>query len=70
MIAYMTNLENSFIASLIPFLNYTLVFNDMTNGNINILNIIMMFVSTIIIIAIVLYIIIKQYKSEKILFSK
>lgn len=69
MIAYMANLETTHILSTIPFLNFTLIFNDMVAGKIDILNLILMFVSTIIIIAIVLYIIIRQYKSEKVLFT-
>jgi len=68
MVAYMMNVNTTFVLSLIPFLNYTLIFNDMTNGIMSIGNIIAMFVSTIVIIVIVLYVIIKQYKSEKVLF--
>lgn len=68
MVAYMMNVNTTFVLSLIPFLNYTLIFNDMTNGIMNTGNIIAMFASTIVIIVIVLYVIIKQYKSEKVLF--
>ncbi len=69
MIAYMLNIETTHSLALIPFLNYIMIFNDITNGNIDILNIILMFISTIAFIFIILFIIIKQYKSEKILFT-
>ncbi len=70
MIAFMINLKNSIILSFIPFLNFTLLYTDILGGNINILNILAMVCSTTIIIVIVLSIIIKQYKSENVLFSK
>lgn len=69
MIAFMAELESNTLLSLVPFLNYTLLFTDITNGNVAYLNIFLMLLSTIIIIAVVLAIIIKQYKSEKVLFS-
>lgn len=69
MIAFMINIKTTTLLSLVPFLNYTLLFGDITDGNINYLNIFLMLISTIIIIAIVLVVIIRQYKSEKVLFS-
>ena len=69
MIAFLAEIESSTLLSLVPFLNYTLLFTDITNGNVNYLNIILMLLSTLIIIAGVLSIIIKQYQSEKVLFS-
>lgn len=68
MIAFMLNIKNSLILSMIPFLNFTLVFNDMQKGSVEVLNVVMMFASTLVFIALVLTIIIKQYKSEKVLF--
>lgn len=68
MIAFMANVKSSAILSLVPFLNYTLLFKDITDGNVNILNILLMILSSFIIIFLVLHIIIKQYKSEKVLF--
>lgn len=68
-IAFMIEIKTNTLLSLVPFLNYTLLFTDITNNTVNYMNIILMFISTIIIISIVLYIIIKQYKSEKILFT-
>ena len=70
MIAFLIDIKTSAILSLIPFLNFTLLFTDITNGTVNYLNIILMLVSTIVIITTVLFVIVRQYKSEKILFSK
>lgn len=69
MIAFMLDVSSSTLLSLVPFLNFTLLFEDISAGNVNILNICLMLLSTIIIILVVLTIIIKQYKSEKVLFS-
>ncbi len=69
MIAYMLNIETTRALALVPFLNYTMIFNDITNGNVDVLNIVLMFLSTIVIIIAVLFVIIKQYKSEKVLFT-
>ena len=69
MIAFMIDIQSSTLLSMIPFVNYTLIFDGIINGNADILQVILMFVSTIVIIGIVLGIIIKQYKSEKVLFS-
>ena len=69
MIAFMIGIKTTYLLALIPFLNYTLIFTDITNGNVNFLHIILMLISTIVIIAIILKIIIKQYKSEKVLFG-
>ncbi|HIT22173.1 MAG TPA: ABC transporter permease [Candidatus Scybalousia intestinigallinarum] len=70
MIAFMINVKSSLLLALVPFLNFTLLFTDITAGNIDILEIGVMLLSTIIIIGITLYIIIKQYKSEKVLFNE
>ena len=69
MIAFMINIQTTNILALIPFINFTLIFTDITNGNIDYLNIFVMLLSTIVIIAVILSIIIKQYKSEKVLFN-
>ncbi len=69
LIAFMINIKITALYALIPFLNYTLIFTDVTNGSINYLYIILMLISTIIVILSVLVVIIKQYKSEKVLFS-
>ena len=68
MIAFFLNVKSSCLLSMIPFINYTLLFDDVTKGSFSVLNIMFMFLSTFIIIALMLSIIIKQYKSEKVLF--
>lgn len=70
MVAFMTNIASSPILSMVPFLNYTMIFTDIINGKVDYLNITLMLLSTIVYITIVLRLIIKQYKSENILFSK
>lgn len=68
MVAFFLKIKTSALVSMIPFLNYSLLFDDITKGDFNILNILLMFVSTFIVTYILLGIIIKQYKSEKVLF--
>lgn len=68
MIAFMVDINSSALLSLVPFLNFTLLFEDIISGTINILNIFLMILSTIVIIVIIFKVIIKQYKSENILF--
>ena len=68
MIAFMAGISSSPLLSLVPFLNFTLLFQDIVVGNIDIVNILLMSLSTIVIITLVLVVIIKQYKSEKVLF--
>ena len=69
-IAFMVDLGTSPFLSLVPFLNISLLFMDIISGTVNILNILLMLFSTVLITMIVLFIIIRQYKSEEILFSK
>ena len=69
-IVFMVGMETTPILSLIPFVNYTMIFTDISNGNIDLLNIGLMAISTIVYIAIIFTYIIKQYKSEKVLFSR
>lgn len=70
MIAFMMGITTTPILSIVPFLNFTLIFTDINNGTINLLNIGLMAISTIIYISLVFTHIIKQYKSEKVLFAK
>lgn len=70
MIAFMIGITTTPLIAIIPFLNFTTIFTDITAGNINMLHVLLMIISTIIYISIVLYYIIKQYKSEKVLFAK
>lgn len=69
MIAFMIEVKTTNLISIIPFLNYTQIFNDVNAGNINWFHITLMFISTIIYIVIVISYIIKQYNSEKVLFN-
>lgn len=69
MIAFLINIDTNALLSIIPFLNFTQIFTDVNSGNINILNISLMVISSIIYIAIIISYIIKQYKSERILFN-
>lgn len=70
MIAFLVEITTTPLLSIVPFLNYTMIFTDITEGKIDGLNITLMLVSTIVYIGIVLKLIMKQYKSENILFSK
>lgn len=69
LIVSMIEVESSVLTSIIPFLNFSLLFNDIAANNVNTLHIMLMFISTVIIIVLTFKIIVKQYKSEKILFS-
>lgn len=57
------------ILAYIPIINHTTVINDILIGNINISSILITIISSVIYIIILIYFIIKVYKSEKILFS-
>ncbi len=70
MIAFMIEVKNTIILSLIPFLNFTLVFGDSVNGNLDPIGVIGMILSTLIFIVVMFVVVIKQYKSEKILFAR
>ena len=68
MIAFMINMQTNNLLAFVPFLNMTMIFTDINNGIYNILQIFIMFVSSIVYIAVIMHIIITQYKSEKVLF--
>ena len=70
MIAFMMGITTTPILSIVPFINFTLIFTDINNGTIDLLNIALMAISTIVYISLVFAHIIKQYKSEKVLFAK
>ena len=70
MIAFMISVGATPLLSIVPFFFFFLIFTDINAGNVSWLNIALMIISSFVYIAIVLYYIIKQYKSEKILFSK
>lgn len=70
MIAFMMGVTGSPLLSIVPFLNFVVVFTDVNNGSVELLDILLMLVSTVAYIAAVLTYVIKQYKSEKVLFAK
>lgn len=70
MIAFLADIITTPLLSVIPFLNYTMIFTDIANGKVEYINIALMLISTFVYMGIILKIIIKQYKSEKVLFSK
>ena len=61
-------IEISNIYYLIPIANYVQLLMDIFSKNINYINVLIVFLSSIIYVIIVIYYIIKQYKSEKVLF--
>lgn len=69
LIAFMVGIPTTSVYSIIPFLNFSMIFSDVSAGNMNILNIALMVISTIAYISIIIWYIIKEYKSEKILFG-
>ena len=69
MIVFMAQIKSTYLLSLIPFINFTLLFDDITNGTVNYIHVLLMLVSTIAIITVILTVIIKQYTSEKVLFN-
>lgn len=69
MIAFMIQVKTSELLAIVPFMNFTLITNDLSSGVVNYLQIFLMILSSLIYIGIVIWYIIRQYKSEKVLFS-
>ena len=65
----MLGIPMSPLLASIPIINHTLLLNELFTGEINLLNIGLMFVTTIIYVILVIKYIISQYQSEKILFG-
>lgn len=65
----MLNINISGVLSFIPIINHTIVINNILTSSININNILITIVSSIIYIIVLLLFINKMYKSEKILFN-
>lgn len=70
MIAFMVDTVTTPLLSAVPFLNFTLIFTDINAGNIDILNILIMVVSTLVYISLVIRYIVKEYQTEKVLFTR
>lgn len=69
MIAFMIQIETNSLLSIVPFLNYSLILNDVSNGIIHFGNIFLMVLSTLVYIGMITWYIVKEYASEKILFT-
>ena len=65
----MLNINTSGVLSFIPIINHTIVINNILTSSININNILITIISSIIYIIVLLLFINKMYKSEKILFN-
>ena len=65
----MLGVEVTPVLAVIPIINHALLLDEIFIGKAELLNIILMLVSTVVYIALVIKFIVKQYKSEKILFS-
>ena len=57
------------IIAIIPVINHTMLLYEIFAGNINLLHIVLMLISTIVCVIIVIRYIVWQYRSEKVLFS-
>ena len=64
----MFEVENSLIISIIPLVGQGMLLNELFSMGVNYLYVISSFISSIIFIVLVIAIISKQYKSEKVLF--
>jgi len=69
LIAFMINISSSNALILVPFLGFNLILNDVCVGVFNYSQIAILFISTIIYITVIIGYIIKEYKSEKVLFK-
>ncbi len=65
----MFGVKTNLILTFIPVISQGMILNDIYSSNINITYLIIMFVSSIIYIVVLIMLISKQYKSEKVLFS-
>lgn len=68
LILVIAEVETNFFISIIPVVGQGMLLNDLFSGSVTYLNVISMFISSIIFIGLIIYIISKQYKSEKVLF--
>lgn len=70
LIVTMIDAKSNILTSIIPFVNYSLLYSDLQKGSINYLYVILMVLSSIIFVFILLSTITKIYKKEKVLFSE
>jgi sodium transport system permease protein len=69
MYAMFTEAKSTLVTSLIPFVNIHFIFDEVISGKYNLFYVFVMIISTIVFIALILSLIIKQYKKEETLFS-
>lgn len=69
MILSYINISSTIAFYLIPILSHTTILMDLYSGNINYLNLFITIGSTLVYIVIMLYFLIKKFKSEKVLFG-
>lgn len=65
----MLKVEITNVFYMVPIVGHTSLLMDLCEGNINVLYILICIVSSIIYVAILLYVVIKKFKSEKVLFG-
>ena len=68
MLVFSIDFSNTLFLSIIPFLNIYLIYFDLINGIINYQEVILMILSSIIIIVLILFLMIRNYNKEKVLF--
>lgn len=68
MLLEVAEVENNFVLSIIPVIGQGMLLNDLFSNSVAFLNVVAMFISSVIFIVILISIISKQYKSEKVLF--
>lgn len=64
----MAGVETNIVISMIPMIGQGMLLNDLFGASVSYLNILVMFISSIIFIFLIIWYISKQYKSEKVLF--
>lgn len=64
------NIESSVVTSIIPFVNFSLIYSNIQDGIINYFHIALMIISSIVYVFVLLSLVIKIYRKEKVLFSE
>lgn len=70
MFVLMLGIKSTYITSMIPYLNFSLLINDVLNGTYNIIFMLLMTISTLVVTCVVIFMIVKLYRSEHILFDR
>lgn len=69
LIATMATIKTTPLLAMIPFLNISLLYNDILLNQVELVHLVLALITSLLLVMVVLAIIIKQYKSEKVLFS-